>query len=69
MIGIDLDTQQDRQYLHQRVTELRLPQGQVNAIHTKRGVPTIYRQNRSLWTGQAPARRLNGWHGNQTKGA
>jgi len=43
VMGIDLDTQQEAQYLHQLATALGLPQGQVNAIHAKLGVPAIYR--------------------------
>ena len=43
VMGIDLDTQQEAQYLHQLATALGLPQAQVNAIHAKLGVPAIYR--------------------------
>lgn len=43
VMGIDLDTQQEAQYLHQLAAALGLPQGQVNAIHAKLGVPAIYR--------------------------
>jgi uncharacterized membrane protein YebE (DUF533 family) len=43
VMGIDLDTQQEAQYLHQFATALGLPQAQVNAIHAKLGVPAIYR--------------------------
>lgn len=42
VMGIDLDTQQEAQHLHQLATALDLPQGQVNAIHAKLGVPAIY---------------------------
>ena len=41
VMDIDLDTQQEAQYLHQLATALGLPQAQVNAIHAKLGVPAI----------------------------
>lgn len=43
VMGIDLDTQAEAQYLHQLATALGLPKGQINAIHAKLGVPAIYR--------------------------
>lgn len=43
VMGIDLDTQKEAEYLHQFATALGLPKGQVNAIHAKLGVPAIYR--------------------------
>ena len=42
VMGIDLDTQAEAQYLHQLATALGLPKGQINAIHAKLGVPAIY---------------------------
>ena len=42
VIGIDLDTQTEAQYLHQLGTALGLPKQQVNAIHARLGVPALY---------------------------
>lgn len=42
VLGIDLDTQQEAQYLHQLANALNMPPQQVNAVHAKLGVPALY---------------------------
>ena len=43
VLGIELDTKEEAQYLHDLATELALDPATVNEIHDKLGVPRIYR--------------------------
>lgn len=43
VLGIDLDSQAEAQYLHELATEMSLDQHTVNAIHDQVGVTRIYR--------------------------
>jgi uncharacterized membrane protein YebE (DUF533 family) len=42
VMGIDLDSQEEAQYLHQLATEMALDKQTVNNIHAKLGVPKLY---------------------------
>ncbi|MBM1632260.1 tellurite resistance TerB family protein [Sulfitobacter mediterraneus] len=42
VLGIDLDTQDEAQYLHQLAQGLGLQPAQVNEIHAQMGVPSLY---------------------------
>lgn len=42
VLGIDLDTQQEAQYLDKFARALGMKPAQVNEIHTQMGVPTLY---------------------------
>ena len=43
LMGIDLDNQNEAQYLHQLASAMNLDQRTVNAIHNKFGAPELYR--------------------------
>ena len=43
LMTIDLDNNNEAQYLHQLATGLELEHASVNAIHEQLGVPTLYR--------------------------
>jgi uncharacterized membrane protein YebE (DUF533 family) len=43
VLGVDLDAQEEAQYLHQLATEMDLSKTQVNSIHDQMGVVRIYR--------------------------
>lgn len=42
VMGIDLDTQAEAQYLHKLATAYGLAAAQVNEIHAQLGVPSLY---------------------------
>jgi uncharacterized membrane protein YebE (DUF533 family) len=42
VLGIDLDTQQEAQYLHQLAQGFGMKPAQVNEIHAQMGVPSLY---------------------------
>ncbi|MEM6941053.1 MAG: tellurite resistance TerB family protein [Pseudomonadota bacterium] len=42
LIGIDLDTQQEAQYLHKLADAFGMAPAEVNDIHAKLGMPTLY---------------------------
>ena len=42
VMGIDLDTQDEAQYLHKLATAYGMQPAQVNEIHTQLGVPSLY---------------------------
>lgn len=42
VLGIDLDTQQEAQYLHQLAQGFGMQPADVNAIHTQMGIPSLY---------------------------
>lgn len=42
VMGIDLDNQNEAQYLHQLATAMNIPQRNVNQIHQQLGVPPLY---------------------------
>lgn len=42
LLGIDLDTQQEAQYLHKLAQGYGMTPGQVNEIHAQMGVPSLY---------------------------
>ena len=42
ILGIDLDNQNEAQYLHSLATEMGIDQATSNAIHAKLGVPQLY---------------------------
>jgi len=42
VLGIDLDTQEEAQYLHKLATGYGMMPAEVNRIHTEMGVPTLY---------------------------
>lgn len=42
VLGIDLDTQEEAQYLHKLAQGYGMSPGQVNAIHDQLGVPSLY---------------------------
>ncbi|MGJ8546700.1 MAG: tellurite resistance TerB family protein [Sulfitobacter sp.] len=42
LLGIDLDTQDEAQYLHKLAKALNIDPKDVNAIHTQMGMPTLY---------------------------
>jgi len=41
-MGIDLDNQNEAQYLHQLATTMGLEPQMVNSIHLQLGAPTLY---------------------------
>lgn len=42
ILGIDLDNQNEAQYLHQLATKMGISQAEVNNIHDQMGVPPLY---------------------------
>ena len=42
VLGIDLDTQEEAQYLHKLATAYGMQPAEVNQIHNEMGVPTLY---------------------------
>ena len=42
LMGIDLDSQKEAQYLHDLATALRLDQAAVNKVHDMLGVQSLY---------------------------
>jgi uncharacterized membrane protein YebE (DUF533 family) len=42
VLGIDLDTQAEAQYLHKLATGYGMKPAEVNDIHTQMGIPSLY---------------------------